>query len=84
MEEIWLERYAFKNKPFDHQREYLQRFWKKPVAALFADMGTGKSFMVINNIAMLYDVGKVNSALIIAPKGVYQKLGRRRTAKAFT
>jgi SNF2 family DNA or RNA helicase len=67
MEDIWLERYAFKNKPFDHQREYLQRFWKKPVAALFADMGTGKSFMVINNIAMLYDIGKVNSALIIAP-----------------
>ena len=72
MEDIWLERYAFKNKPFDHQRKYLERFWKKPVAALFADMGTGKSFMVINNIAMLYDVGKVNSALIIAPKGVYR------------
>ena len=49
MEDIWLERYAFKNKPFDHQRKYLERFWKKPVAALFADMGTGKSFMVINN-----------------------------------
>jgi SNF2 family DNA or RNA helicase len=72
MEDIWLERYAFKNKPFDHQRKYLERFWKKPVAALFADMGTGKSFMVINNFAMLYDVGKVNSALIIAPKGVYR------------
>jgi hypothetical protein len=40
--------------------------------------------MVINNFAMLYDVGKINSALIIAPKGVYQELGRRRTAKAFT
>jgi len=28
--------------------------------------------MVINNIAMLYDVGKINSALVIAPKGVYR------------
>ena len=72
MEDIWLDRYPFKNKPFDHQRKYLERFWKKPVAALFADMGTGKSFMVINNLAMLYDVGKINSALIIAPKGVYR------------
>lgn len=72
MEDLWLERYPFKNKPFDHQRKYLERFWKKPVAALFADMGTGKSFMVINNIAMLYDVGKINSALVIAPKGVYR------------
>ena len=72
MEDLWIERYPFKNKPFDHQRKYLERFWKKPVAALFADMGTGKSFMVINNIAMLYDVGKINSALVIAPKGVYR------------
>ena len=72
MEDLWIERYPFKNKPFDHQRKYLERFWKRPVAALFADMGTGKSFMVINNIAMLYDVGKINSALVIAPKGVYR------------
>jgi hypothetical protein len=33
--------YPFKNKPFLHQRAYLERFWNKPVAALFADMGTG-------------------------------------------
>jgi len=72
VEDLWIERYPFKNKPFDHQRKYLERFWKRPVAALFADMGTGKSFMVINNIAMLYDVGKINSALVIAPKGVYR------------
>ena len=72
MEDLWIERYPFKNKPFEHQRKYLERFWKRPVAALFADMGTGKSFMVINNIAMLYDVGKINSALVIAPKGVYR------------
>ena len=72
MEDLWIERYPFKNKPFEHQRKYLERFWKRPVAALFADMGTGKSFMVINNIAMLYDVGKINSAIVIAPKGVYR------------
>jgi len=72
VENLWIERYPFKNKPFDHQRKYLERFWKRPVAALFADMGTGKSFMVINNLAMLYDTGKINAALIIAPKGVYR------------
>ena len=68
----FLETYPFKNKPFLHQKAYLQRFWNEPVAALFADMGTGKSFMVINNIAMLYDQGKIDAALIIAPKGVYR------------
>jgi len=35
-------------------------------------MGTGKSKVLIDNIAMLYDKGKINGALIIAPKGVYQ------------
>jgi len=68
----FLANYPFKNKPFLHQSAYLSRFWAKSVAALFADMGTGKTFMIINNIAMLYDHGKVNGALIIAPKGVYR------------
>tara|TARA_R100000655_G_scaffold52783_1_gene90650 strand:+ start:1 stop:1338 length:1338 start_codon:yes stop_codon:yes gene_type:complete len=33
-------------------------------------MGTGKTKVLIDNLAMLYDKGKVDSALIIAPKGV--------------
>jgi SNF2 family DNA or RNA helicase len=68
----FLSTYPFKNKPFVHQQAYLQRFWDSPVAALFADMGTGKSFMLINNAAMLYDKGKLNGVLIVAPKGVYR------------
>jgi SNF2 family DNA or RNA helicase len=68
----FLETYPFKNKPFLHQQAYLQRFWDFPVAALFADMGTGKSFMLINNAAMLYDKGKINAVLVVAPKGVYR------------
>ena len=36
------------------------------------EMGTGKSKVLVDNIAMLYDKGKINSALIIAPKGVYR------------
>jgi len=36
------------------------------------EMGTGKSKVLIDNIAMLYDNGKINGALIIAPKGVYK------------
>jgi hypothetical protein len=68
----FLEKYPFKNKPFVHQAAYLQRFWEDPNVALLADMGTGKSFMLINNAAMLYDKGKINAMLIIAPKGVYR------------
>ena len=68
----YLSTYPFKNKPVAHQAAYLERFWNRKVAALFADMGTGKSFMLINNIALLYDKGKINAALIVAPKGVYR------------
>jgi SNF2 family DNA or RNA helicase len=72
MSDQYLLDYPFKNEPFLHQRAYLERFWNKDKAALFADMGTGKSFMLINNLAMLYDQGKVNAAVIVAPKGVYR------------
>jgi len=68
----FLSTYPFKNKPFVHQQAYLERFWDSPVSALFADTGTGKSFMVINNAALLYDKGKINGFLIVAPKGVYR------------
>jgi SNF2 family DNA or RNA helicase len=68
----FLSTYPFKNKPFVHQQAYLERFWDAPVSALFADTGTGKSFMVINNAAILYDKGKINGLLLVAPKGVYR------------
>ena len=70
--EYFLEQYPFKNQPYLHQAAYLQRFWEDQSVALFADMGTGKSFMLINNAAMLYDKGKINAVLVIAPKGVYR------------
>tara|TARA_E500000318_G_scaffold107163_1_gene116083 strand:+ start:1 stop:1344 length:1344 start_codon:yes stop_codon:yes gene_type:complete len=34
------------------------------------EMGTGKTKVLIDNMAMLYDRGKIDGALIIAPKGV--------------
>jgi len=70
--DYFLTRYPFKNKPFLHQAAYLQRFWEDKEAAVLAEMGTGKSFMLINNAAMLYDKGRINAMLIVAPKGVYR------------
>jgi len=34
------------------------------------EMGTGKTKVLIDNASMLYDKGKINGVLIIAPKGV--------------
>ena len=70
--DYFVEKYPFKNTPFLHQAAYLQRFYKHAQVALFAEMGTGKSFMLINNATMLYDKGEINAMLIVAPKGVYR------------
>jgi SNF2 family DNA or RNA helicase len=62
--------YKFKTKPYAHQLTALEKSWNKESYAYFMEMGTGKTKVLIDNLAMLYDKGKVNGALIIAPKGV--------------
>jgi SNF2 family DNA or RNA helicase len=79
--DYFIEKYPFKNKPFLHQAAYLQRFWEEQNTALFAEMGTGKSFMIINNAAMLYDKGRIDALLIVAPKGVYRNWYRSEIPK---
>jgi len=62
--------YKFKTKPYAHQLKALEMSWNKEVFAYFMEMGTGKSKVLLDNISMLYDKGKIDGALIIAPKGV--------------
>ena len=62
--------YKFKTKPYAHQITALEKSWNKENYAYFMEMGTGKTKVLIDNLAMLYDKGKVDGALIIAPKGV--------------
>ena len=64
--------YKFKTKPYKHQITALEKSWNKEAYAYFMEMGTGKSKVLVDNMAMLYDKGKINGALIIAPKGVYR------------
>ena len=63
-------KYKFKTKPYAHQLKALEMSWNKESFAYFMEMGTGKSKVLIDNISMLYDKGKINGALIVAPKGV--------------
>ena len=65
-------KYKFKTKPYEHQLEALKKSWNKKEYAYFMEMGTGKSKVLIDNIAILYDKGGINSAIIVAPKGVYR------------
>ena len=65
-------KYKFKTEPYAHQLKALELSWDKSYFAYFMEMGTGKSKVLIDNIAMLYDAGKINGVLIVAPKGVYK------------
>ena len=62
--------YKFKTKPYAHQLTALEKSWNKENFAYFMEMGTGKTKVLIDNVAMLYDKGKIDGVLIIAPKGV--------------
>ena len=64
--------YKFKTKPYAHQLKALEMSHNKEVFAYFMEMGTGKSKVLLDNVAMLYDKGKIDSVLIVAPKGVYK------------
>tara|TARA_R100000655_G_scaffold24848_1_gene50394 strand:+ start:736 stop:2166 length:1431 start_codon:yes stop_codon:yes gene_type:complete len=63
-------KYKFKTKPYKHQLTALEKSWNRETFAYFMEMGTGKTKVLIDNLAMLYDKGKIDSALIVAPKGV--------------
>ena len=69
--------YKYETTPYDHQRVALEASWSADYYALFMEMGTGKSKVLIDNMAMLYLEGQINFALIIAPKGVYRNWVQR-------
>ena len=65
-------KYKFKTKPYAHQLKALEKSWASETYALFMEMGTGKSKVLVDNIGMLYDMGAIRCAMVIAPKGVYK------------
>ena len=69
--------YIFKTKPYDHQRRVFEESWEEPFHGWFLEMGTGKTKIALDNAAALYEAGKINSVLIVAPKGVYDNWVKR-------
>ena len=63
-------KYKFKTKPYRHQLTALEKSWNRENFAYFMEMGTGKTKVLIDNAAMLYDKGKIDGLLVVAPKGV--------------
>jgi SNF2 family DNA or RNA helicase len=63
--------FNYKTKPYAHQEEALQRSYDKKNFAYFMEMGCGKSKVLIDNIYWLCQNRLIDTAIIVAPKGVY-------------
>lgn len=64
--------YEYKTEPYDHQRDAFEASKDKLNYAYFMEMGCGKSKVLIDNMAYLYENGEIDTAVIVAPKGVYR------------
>jgi len=65
-------KFKYKTKPYEHQRIALERSYDKINYGYFMEMGCGKSKVLIDNMAWLYENKKIDTAIIVAPKGVYR------------
>jgi SNF2 family DNA or RNA helicase len=66
------ENFPYKTKPYAHQLDGIRHSWSRESYAFLADMGVGKSKMLIDTIGLLHLNKLIDFALIIAPKGVFR------------
>ena len=64
--------YEYKTQPFRHQERVFNRSKSLRHYAFFLEMGTGKSKVTVDTMSYLYESGKIDTVLIVAPKGVYE------------
>ena len=61
----------FKTKPYNHQLVCLNDYGRREYFALLAEMGTGKSWIIVNNAADLWSSHDLDAIIIFAPNGVH-------------
>jgi SNF2 family DNA or RNA helicase len=62
----------FKTIPYKHQLEAYERSKDLEAFALFMEMGTGKSKVIVDTMCHLFTTGKIERVLIFANKGSYR------------
>lgn len=60
-----------KTKPMKHQLEGRKRLAANSRFALAADMGTGKTWMLLDDMERRWKANEIDAAIIIAPNGVH-------------
>ena len=66
--------FIFKTQPYAHQKEAFDASADKDNYALLMDMGTGKSKVDIDTTGYNFEKGKIDFALMVAPKAVVANL----------
>ncbi|HHZ94893.1 MAG TPA: ATP-dependent helicase, partial [Flavobacteriales bacterium] len=59
--------YQYKTKPYQHQRDALNKGALSKNYAYFMEMGTGKTKVIIDNVAYLYQHKEIKEVIVIAP-----------------
>lgn len=74
-DQIEVEGYEFGGAfpPWDHQVRAFMLSRGREVFGLFMEMGTGKTRVVIDSAAYLFEQGEIDMCLIIAPNGVHRQ-----------
>lgn len=64
--------YVFKTIPFTHQRQLFEETRDTPRFGIFWEQGTGKTKLTLDTAAWLYQTGKIDGLLVVAPNGVHR------------
>lgn len=63
--------YEHKTVPYDHQKRAFVISREKEAYGLFMEQGTGKTKVVIDNAAYLFERGKIDRVIVVAKNGVH-------------
>jgi SNF2 family DNA or RNA helicase len=62
--------HVFKLEPMDHQFLAINKAWTKPNFALIMEMGTGKTFVVINLALARFFAGQIKHFIVVCPTAI--------------
>lgn len=64
--------YEYKTVPLQHQAKIFRESVLKPSVSLFLQAGLGKTKIIIDKASFLYQLGKINTLVVVAPNGVHR------------
>lgn len=67
----------YKTKPYNHQLECINKFGRDQAFMLGAEQGTGKTWIIINNVADLWGSNDCDALFVVAPNGVHVNWTRK-------